>query len=148
MSKIDKTIEVDVPVGTAYNQWTQFEDFPEFMDNVESVRQIDDTHLHWVAEYGGKRHEWDAEITEQVPDKTIAWRSLGGVTHNGRVTFEPLAPDQTRAKVEMEWEPEGLVEKAGAAVGFDERSVSEDLDRFKTFIEARGVETGAWRGRV
>ena len=148
MAKIDKTIEVDVPVSTAYNQWTQFEDFPSFMDNVEAVRQIDDTHLHWVAEYGGKRHEWDAEITEQVPDKTIAWRSLGGVTHNGRVTFEPLGPDRTRLEVEMEWEPEGVVEKAGAAVGFDERGVSEDLDRFKEFIEARGVETGAWRGRV
>ena len=148
MAKIDKTIEVDVPVSTAYNQWTQFEDFPEFMDNVESVQQADDTHLHWVAEYGGKRHEWDAEIAEQVPDKTIAWRSLGGVTHNGTVTFEPLGPDQTRIKVEMEWEPEGVVEKAGAAVGLDERGVSEDLGRFKEFIEARGVETGAWRGRV
>jgi uncharacterized membrane protein len=148
MAKIDKTIEVDVPVSTAYNQWTQFEDFPQFMDNVESVQQIDDTQLHWVAEYGGKRHEWDAEITEQVPDNTIAWRSLGGVTHNGRVTFEPLGPDRTRIDVEMEWEPEGVVEKAGAAVGFDERGVSEDLDRFKEFIEARGVETGAWRGRV
>ena len=148
MAKIDKTIEVDVPVSTAYNQWTQFEDFPQFMDNVESVQQIDVTQLHWVAQYGGKRHEWDAEITEQVPDKTIAWRSLGGVTHNGRVTFEPLGPDRTRIEVEMEWEPEGVVEKAGAAVGFDERGVSEDLDRFKEFIEARGVETGAWRGRV
>jgi uncharacterized membrane protein len=148
MAKIDKTIEVDVPVSTAYNQWTQFEDFPQFMENVESVQQADDTQLHWVAEYGGKRREWDAEITEQVPDKTIAWRSLGGVTHNGTVTFEPLGPDQTRIRVEIEWEPEGVVEKAGAAVGFDERSVSEDLDRFKAFIEARGVETGAWRGRV
>jgi uncharacterized membrane protein len=148
MATIEKTTEVDVPVSTAYNQWTQFEDFPQFMDNVESVQQIDDTHLHWVAEYGGKRHEWDAEITEQAPDKRIAWRSLGGVKHNGTVTFEPLGPDKTRIKVEMEWEPEGVVEKAGAAVGFDERSVSEDLDRFKEFIEARGVETGAWRGRV
>jgi uncharacterized membrane protein len=148
MAKIDKTIDVDVPVSTAYNQWTQFEDFPQFMDNVESVQQIHDTQLHWVAQYGGKRHEWDAEITEQVPDNTIAWRSLGGVTHNGRVTFEPLGPDRTRIDVEMEWEPEGVVEKAGAAVGFDERGVSEDLDRFKEFIEARGVETGAWRGRV
>jgi uncharacterized membrane protein len=148
MAEIDKTIEVDVPVSTAYNQWTQFEDFPQFMDNVESVQQLDDTQLHWVAEYGGKRHEWDAEITEQVPDRTIAWRSLGGITHNGTVTFEPLGPDQTRIKVEMEWEPEGVVEKAGAAVGLDERGVSEDLDRFKEFIEARGAETGAWRGRV
>jgi uncharacterized membrane protein len=148
MAKIDKTIEVEVPVSTAYNQWTQFEEFPQFMDNAESVQQIDDTHLRWVAEYGGKRHEWDAEITQQEPDKRIAWRSLGGVTHNGTVTFEPLGPDRTRITVEMEWEPEGFAEKAGAAVGLDERSVSEDLDRFKEFIEARGVETGAWRGRV
>jgi uncharacterized membrane protein len=148
MAKIEKDIEVDVPVSTAYNQWTQFEEFPQFMENVESVQQIDDTHLHWVAEYGGKRNEWDAEITEQVPDRTIAWRGLGGVKHNGRVTFDPLGPDGTKITVEMEWEPEGVVEKAGAAVGVDSRSVSEDLERFKEFVEARGVETGAWRDRV
>jgi uncharacterized membrane protein len=148
MAKIEKTIEVDVPVQTAYNQWTQFEDFPKFMENVESVEQIDETHLHWVAEYGGKRHEWDAEITEQMPDQKISWRSLGGVKHDGTVVFEPLGPERTKVRVEMEWEPEGVVEKAGAAVGLDERSVSEDLDRFKEFVEARGVETGAWRGRV
>jgi uncharacterized membrane protein len=148
MAKIDKTIEVDVPVTTAYNQWTQFEDFPQFMDNVESVQQIDDTHLHWVAGYGGKRHEWDAEINEQVPDQRVAWRSIGGVGHNGTVTFEPLGPDQTRIQVVMEWEPAGATEKAGAAVGLDERSVGGDLERFKEFVETRGVETGAWRGRV
>jgi uncharacterized membrane protein len=148
MPTITETKVLDHDVHTVYNQWTQFEEFPRFMQGVERVDQLDDRRLHWVADFGGSKHEWDAEITEQVPDKTIAWRSLGGVTHNGRVTFEPLAPDQTRAKVEMEWEPEGLAEKAGAAVGLDERSVSKDLDRFKEFIEARGVETGAWRGRV
>jgi uncharacterized membrane protein len=148
MAKVEKSIEVDVPVSTAYNQWTQFEDFPQFMDNVESVQQADETHLRWVAEYGGKRREWDAEITEQVPDQVIAWSSTGGVRHDGTVTFEPLGPDRTRINVVMEWEPESFGEKVGAAVGLDERSVSEDLDRFKEFIEARGVETGAWRGRV
>ena len=148
MARIEDTTEIDVPVQTAYNQWTQFEEFPQFMENVESVQQVDDTHLHWVAQYAGKRHEWDAEITEQVPDQRIAWRSLGGVTQNGTVMFESLGPDRTKIKVEMEWQPESIVEKAGAAVGADERGVSADLGRFKEFIEARGVETGAWRGNV
>jgi uncharacterized membrane protein len=148
MAKVEKSIEVDVPVATAYNQWTQFEEFPQFMDNVESVTQVDDTHLRWSAEIGGKRHEWDAEIVEQEPDRRIAWRSLGGVQQSGVVTFEPAGSDGTCVTVELEWEPQGVVEKAGAAVGADARGVDADLERFKEFIEARGVETGAWRGKV
>ena len=148
MAKVETSIDVDVPVTTAYNQWTQFEDFPKFMENVESVSQIDDTHLHWVAQYGGEREEWNAEITEQVPDARIAWRGQGGVQQSGIVTFEPLDESRTKVTVELEWEPEGFKEKAGALVGADSRSVGEDLDRFKDMIESRGVETGAWRGNV
>jgi uncharacterized membrane protein len=148
MAGIEKSIEVNVPVTTAYNQWTQFEDFPKFMENVDSVRQLDDTHLHWVAEYGGERHEWDAEIIAQEPDRRIAWQSQGGVEQTGEVTFEPIEDARTKVTVRMEWEPEGMKEKVGAAVGADSRSVGEDLDRFKELIEERGVETGAWRGSV
>jgi uncharacterized membrane protein len=118
------------------------------MENIESVKQLDDTHLHWVAEYGGQRHEWDAEITSQEPDRVIAWHGTGDVQQSGRVTFEPLQDARTRINVELEWEPEGMKEKLGAAVGADSRSVGEDLDRFKELIEGRGVESGAWRGRV
>ena len=148
MAKVEKSIEVDVPVQTAYNQWTQFEEFPQFMENVESVNQIDDTHLHWVAEIGGTREEWDAEIVEQEPDRRIAWRSLGGVQQSGVVMFEQLRPDCTKVTVELEWQPEGAKQKVGSAVGADTRGVKADLDRFKEFIEARGVETGAWRDKV
>jgi len=148
MAGIEKSIEVNVPVTTAYNQWTQFEDFPKFMENVDSVRQLDDTHLHWVAEYGGERHEWDAEIIAQEPDRRIAWQSQGGVEQTGEVTFEPIEDARTKVTVRMQWEPEGMKEKVGAAVGADSRSVGEDLDRFKELIEERGVETGAWRGSV
>jgi uncharacterized membrane protein len=148
MAKVEKSIEVNVPVATAYNQWTQFEDFPKFMENVESVSQLDETHLRWVAEYGGDRNEWTAEITEQVPDQRIAWRGEGGVQQSGLVTFEPLGEAKSKVTVEMDWEPEGMKEKVGAMVGADSRSVGEDLDRFKEMIESRGVETGAWRGNV
>ena len=148
MATVEKSIEVNVPVTTAYNQWTQFEDFPQFMENVESVRQTDDTHLHWVAEYGGERHEWDAEITEQVPVQRIAWVGSGVTEQCGVVTFEPLDDARTKVTVQMEWEPDGMKEKVGSAVGADSRSVGEDLDRFKELIEERGVESGAWRGNV
>ncbi len=148
MTTIEESIEVKVPVRTAYDQWTQFEEFPRFMAGVESVTQLDDTHLRWVAEYGGEREEWTAEITEQVPDQRIAWKGQGGVQQSGVVTFEPLDEARTKITVEMEWQPEGFKEKAGAMVGADSRSVGEDLDRFKEMIEARGVETGAYRGSV
>jgi uncharacterized membrane protein len=148
MAQITESIDVAVPVGTAYNQWTQFEEFPSFMDGVEEVRQLDDTHLRWVAEVGGKREEWDAEIVEQHPDERVAWTARGGRGNAGVVTFHRLGEDRTRVTVQMEWEPEGVTENVGALLGFDERQVAEDLERFRDMIEARGVETGAWRGDV
>ncbi|MDQ2981735.1 MAG: SRPBCC family protein [Actinomycetota bacterium] len=148
METIKESIEVNVPVSTAYNQWTQFEEFPKFMDGVESVEQIDDTHLRWVAEIDGERREWEAEIVEQVPDQKIAWRAVDGNGPNGIVTFEPLGDDKTLGIVEMSYEPEGLKEQFGAKIGLDSRQVSGDLERFKQLIESRGVETGAWRGEV
>jgi uncharacterized membrane protein len=141
-------MDVHVPVDRAYNQWTQFESFPEFMGGVEEVRQLDDTHLHWVTKIGGVRREFDAEITEQHPDERVAWKSTDGTTHAGVVTFHRLDQENTRVTVQLDWEPEGAVEKAGAAVGIDERQVRADLGRFKEFIENRGSESGAWRGDV
>jgi len=148
MARVEETIEVNVPVSTAYNQWTQFEEFPKFMDGVESVKQIDDTHLRWVAEIGGKRHEWEAEITEQKPDKEVAWRAVDGHYNSGIVTFEPISQDETRITVVMEHETEGMVESLGSALGADSRRVKGDLERFKELVESRGAETGAWRGEV
>ena len=148
MANIAESIVVNVPVSTAYNQWTQFEEFPRFMEGVESVRQTDDTHLHWVAEIGGKRHEWDAEITEQRPDDVIAWRALAGQFNSGRVTFERVDESTTKVTVQMEHETEGMMEALGSALGSGGRQVQSDLDRFKEFIESRGAETGAWRGEV
>jgi uncharacterized membrane protein len=148
MAEVKESIEVGVPVSTAYNQWTQFEEFPTFMQNVESVTQLDDAHLRWVAEVGGKREEWKAEITQQEPDRVIAWRSLDGRENSGRVVFEQLGPDRTRIEVTMMWEPEGLAEAAADKLGVSNRAVSVDLERFKELIEARGVESGAWRGEV
>ncbi|MBA2357629.1 MAG: SRPBCC family protein [Actinobacteria bacterium] len=148
MSTIEQSIDVNVPVQVAYNQWTQFEEFPKFMEGVESVSQLDDTHLHWVAEIAGKREEWDAEITEQVPDQRVAWKSTSGNEQGGVVNFHRLGEDETRVLVSMDYEPEGIVEKAGAALGFDDRQVKGDLERFKQLIEKRGAETGAWRGTV
>jgi len=148
MAEVNESIEVNVPVSTAYNQWTQFESFPQFMEGVESVAQTDDTHLHWVAEVGGKRHEWDAEITEQAPDRRIAWRSVDGKGIGGIVNFEAVGSDHTRIDVQMSWETEGLVESLGSALGVDSRRVKGDLERFKELTEAQGVETGAWRGEV
>ena len=148
MQTIEQSIEVNVPVNTAYNQWTQFEDFPKFMEGVESVTQLDDAHLHWVAEIAGKKHEWDAEISEQRPDERVAWRSTDGKTNAGVVTFHRIDDSTTRVMLQMDWAPEGVVESAGAAMGFDERRVKGDLERFKELIESRGQETGAWRGEV
>ena len=148
METIKETIEVNVPVSTAYNQWTQFEEFPQFMDGVESVEQIDDTHLRWVAEIGGERRDWQAEIVEQVPEQRIAWRATDGDGPNGLVSFEPLGEDTTLVTVEMSYEPEGMKEQLGAKVGLDSRQVKEDLNRFKELVETMGSETGAWRGEV
>jgi uncharacterized membrane protein len=148
MSTVEKSIEVNVPVNTAYNQWTQFEDFPKFMEGVKEVRQLDDTHLHWCANVGGKEKEWDAEITEQIPDQRIAWRSITGAPNGGAVTFLRISDDTTRVMVQMDYEPEGIVENVGDAVGVFSRRVEGDLERFKEFLESRGMETGAWRGSV
>jgi uncharacterized membrane protein len=148
MSTVTKSIDVHVPISTAYNQWTQFETFPQFMGGVEQITQLDDRNLHWKVSVGGQKREFDAEITEQHPDERVAWKSTDGKTHAGVVTFHKLAPEETRVTVQLDWEPEGLAEKAGAAVGIDDKQVSGDLDRFKKFIEDRGGETGAWRGEV
>jgi uncharacterized membrane protein len=148
MASIQESIDVEVPVRTAYNQWTQFEEFPQFMEGVESVQQIDDTHLLWTAEIGGERAEWRAEITEQHPDHRVAWKSVDGRPNAGVVTFHQLDESRTRVALQMDWEPEGVKEQAGAAVGADSRQVKGDLERFKELIESRGVETGAWRGEV
>jgi uncharacterized membrane protein len=148
MATIEESIDVNVPVSTAYNQWTQFEEFPEFMEGIESVQQIDDTHLLWTAEIGGEREEWRAEISEQTPDQRIAWHATEGKTNAGVVTFHRIDDDKTRVMLQMDWEPEGMKEKAGAAIGSDSRRVKGDLERFKELIERRGTPTGAWRGEV
>lgn len=148
MSTVEKSIEVNVPVSTAYNQWTQFEEFPRFMEGIEEVRQLDATHLHWCASVGGKRKEWDAEITEQIPDKRIAWRATTGAPNAGVVTFHQIDADTTRIMVQMDYDPEGVTENVGDALGVFSHRVQGDLERFKEFIESRGHETGAWRGSV
>ena len=148
MSTIEQSIELEVPVQTAYNQWTQFEEFPEFMEGVEQVQQMDERRLHWVAEFGGTRHEWDAEITEQQPDERVAWRNTDGKENAGVVTFHRLDDDRSRVMVQMDFVPEGIKEKLGDALGAPDRRVKGDLERFKELIEARGRESGAWRGEV
>ena len=148
MSTIEESIDVEVPVSTAYGQWTQFESFPSFMDGIERVEQVDDTHLHWVAEVGGSRREWNAEITEQHPDERIAWRAVDQDGPDGVVTFHKLSDDATRVMVQMDYEPQGLKETAGAMVGSDARKVRGDLESFKEFIEQRGAPTGRWSGDV
>jgi uncharacterized membrane protein len=148
MAKIEESIDVSVPVETAYNQWTQFEEFPDFMEGIERVKQLDDKRLHWVAEVGGTREEWDAEITEQKPDERIAWTATSGKGNAGVITFQRLDPQQTRILVQLDWEPEGVRESIGSTLGMDSRRVQGDLERFKDLIEARGAESGAWRGEV
>jgi uncharacterized membrane protein len=145
---VEESIEVGVPVSTAYNQWTQFEEFPKFMASVESVTQIDDTHLHWRAKVGGKVKEWDAEITEQVPDERIAWRSIGGVRNAGVVTFHRIDDARTRVMLQMDYEPETAAEAVADAGGAVKLSTKGNLKRFKKLLESRGQETGAWRGSV
>ncbi len=148
MASIERSVEVEQPLPTVYNQWTQFEEFPRFMEGVEQVRQLDDTHLHWTAEIGGQRREWDAEITEQKPDERIAWRSREGAHTAGAVTFHRLDDTKTKVMLQLEFDPEGIVEQVGDKLGFVERRAAGDLERFREFIEARGTATGAWRGEV
>lgn len=148
MASVVESIDVKVPVSTAYNQWTQFEDFPHFMEGVQSVTQTDDTHLHWVAEVGGQEKEWDAEVSEQVADERVAWHTTSGAENAGVVTFHRIDDETSRVTLQLDAEPEGLVENVGTALGFLDRRVKGDLERFKEFIEARGSEAGAWRGEV
>jgi uncharacterized membrane protein len=149
MSTIEQSIDLEVPVETAYNQWTQFEEFPKFMEGVEEIRQLDDRHVHWVVELGGTRHEWDAEITEQRPDERVAWRNTDGKDNAGVVTFHKLDDRRSRVMVQIDFVPEGVKEKVGDALGAPDRRVKGDLERFKEMIESRGGdETGAWRGEV
>lgn len=149
MSQVQKSIDVDVPVSTAYNQWTQFESFPEFMGGVESITQSDDTHTHWVTNIAGVEREFDAEITEQHPDERVAWRSVGGeVEHGGVITFHRLDDSRTRVMAQIDWQPSGVAEHVGSAIKVDDRQVAKDLARFKDFIESRGHESGGWRGDV
>jgi uncharacterized membrane protein len=148
MSTIEQSIDVNVPVRTAYNQWTQFEEFPRFMEGVEAVRQLDQQRLHWRANIGGRVEEWEALITEQHPDERIAWKNTTGATNAGVVTFHRLSDTKTRVMLQMEYDPQGVVENLGDMLGVVSRRVANDLERFKEFIEARGQETGAWRGEV
>jgi uncharacterized membrane protein len=148
MSNIERSIDVSVPVRTAYNQWTQFEEFPKFMEGVQEVKQLDDKHMHWRATIAGKEEEWDAVITEQVPDMRVAWTNTTGARNAGVVTFHRIADHQTRVMLQIDYEPQGLIENVGDTLGFVERRVKGDLQRFKEFIEARQQETGAWRGEI
>jgi uncharacterized membrane protein len=148
MATVHESIEIDTPVRAAYDQWTQFEAFPEFMEGVKEVRQIDATRLHWVAEIGGKREEWEAEITEQIPDQRIAWRSVSGKGNAGTVSFETLDNARTRVTVGIDHDTDGLVEKVGSALGADDRRVKGDLERFRQLMETRGSQPGGWRGEV
>ncbi|MBA2793091.1 MAG: SRPBCC family protein [Thermoleophilaceae bacterium] len=148
MANIEQSIDVEVPISTAYNQWTQFEEFPQFMEGVDEIRQIDDRHVHWVVSFGGTQHEWDAEITEQDPDERVSWKNIDGKENAGVVTFHRLDGDTTRIMVQMDWAPEGIKEKLGSSLGFDQRRIEGDLKRFKELIESQGTESGAYRETV
>ena len=148
MAQVIETVDVDVPVTQAYNQWTQFESFPHFMSEVESITQVDDTHNHWTVKIGGVERQFDTVVTEQHADERVAWKSVDGTTHAGVVTFHKLSEDTSRVVVQIDWAPEGIVEKAGDVLGFDTHAVKKDLANFKEFIESRPSETGAWRGDV
>jgi uncharacterized membrane protein len=148
MPSVTKSIDVAVPLTPTYNQWTQFESFPHFMSGVESITQTDATHSHWVTSIGGVTREFDTEITEQHPDERVAWKSTDGTTHAGVVTFHRLSDTETRVTVQLDWDAEGLVEKAGALVGVDDHQVSSDLKRFKDYLESKGQAEGGWRGEV
>jgi uncharacterized membrane protein len=149
MSTVREAVEVDVPVSTAYNQWTQFEEFPDFMEGVEEVRQLDDRHNHWTTRIGGVHREFDTEIVDQLPDERITWRTTGGDTRQkGTVSFQRLDDTRTRVELVMDVEPTGAAEKTAAMTGLIDRRVKDDMRRFKEFIESRGDESGAWRGRI
>jgi uncharacterized membrane protein len=149
VANVEKSIDVDVPIRQVYDQWTQFESFPQFMNGVERITQLDERRTHWVTKIGGVEREFDAEITEQHPDERVAWTSVDGeAKHAGVVTFHKISDTTTRVMVQLDWEPQGVVEKVGAVVGVDDRQISADVKRFKEFIESRGTETGAWRGDI
>lgn len=148
MDTITRSIQVDVPLQTAYDQWTQFEDFPRFMGGVERITQLDDTRTHWVTKIGGVSREFDAEVLVQQPDQGVSWRSTDGTTHAGRVTFSPVSDTVTEVTLAMDWQPDGFVEKAGDVLGVVEAQAKKDLEGFKQFIEERGTATGSWRGSV
>ena len=148
MTTVEESIEVEVPVSTAYNQWTQFEDFPAFMEGVEKVEQLSDVQLHWVTKIAGVEREFDTKITEQHPDERVAWTTTDGAKQAGVVTFHKLDPQRTKVMLQMEFEPEGIVEQVGDKLGIVKARVHGDLERFKSFIEKRGAESGAWRGDI
>ncbi|MBB5937817.1 SRPBCC family protein [Streptomyces zagrosensis] len=149
MSQVEESIEVNVPVRTVYDQWTQFETFPEFMGGVERIEQRTDTLTHWVTKVNGVQREFDAEVTEQIPDERVAWTTVGGdVKQAGVVTFHRLDATTTKVMLQMKFDPDGMAESVGDKLGFVKRQATADLERFKTFIEKRGIETGAWRGQV
>jgi hypothetical protein len=147
-SRVEKSIEVDVPLERAYNQWTQFEQFPQFMAGVEEVKQLSDTMLHWIAQIAGVKREWDAKILEQIPDRKVAWAATSGMTNAGSVYFEPLGPNRTGVRLVLEYDPEGFAEKVGDWLNVVSRQAQSDLEKFKEFIESRSAETGSWRGTV
>ncbi len=148
MASVQESVDVDVPIRVAYDQWTQFESFPQFMEGVDEVRQVSDTRNHWVTEIAGIKREFDTEITEQHPDERIAWRSVDGAKQAGVVTFHRLGEGRTKVMLQMDFEPEGVTETVGDLLGIVKNRAKGDLERFKAFIEARGQETGAWRGEV
>ena len=147
-SNTEQSIDVNVPISTVYNQFTQFEEFPKFMDSVHEIKQIDDKHLHWRADIAGKEVQWDAEITEQIPDERIAWRSTSGPMNAGVAMFRKLSDGKTRITLKMDYEPRGIDEKVGDAIGLVGMQAKSNLKRFKKLLEGRGSETGAWRGTV
>jgi uncharacterized membrane protein len=148
MATSEKSVDVNVPISTAYNQWTQFEDFPRFMSDVESVTQLDDRHLHWKVKIAGVEREFDAEITEQRPEERIAWRTTSGVGHAGVVTFHKLDDDTTRVMLQMEMAPDNAIEAVGEKTGIVSKAAERDMKNFKEFVESRGGETGSWRGEI
>jgi uncharacterized membrane protein len=148
MSTIEESIDVRSPLRDVYDRWTQFEQFPKFMEGVTEVRQLDETHLHWVAEFGGQRHEWDAEVTEQKPDQRVAWKNVDGKDNAGVVTFHRLGENETKVMVQMDFVPEGIVEKIGSALGAADRRVKGDLERFKELVESSPGQPDGWRGEI